>query len=302
MFSAVTLDQLRALIAVAEEGGFSAAGRRLGRVQSAISQSIQALEAGLEVQLFDRAAKTPVLTEQGRVLLDQARQVVLEAAALGAQAKAMTKGMEPELSLAIDNLFPSAPLLFSLQALRGQFPDLSVTLITAPIFGAERRLREGGAHIALCSFRPGQDAALVAQPLTTIDMVPVAAPDHPLAHHGGPIPREVLARHVQLILTDPAAPPEAPSFGVIGAKVWRFVDLGRRLDFLRAGFGWGAMPRHMVGDLIAAGDLAELALVEPSLLPRRVPIQAVHARERPPGPAGRWFLDHLQAACGEAMV
>ncbi len=297
MLNAMTLDQLRVLAAVAETGSFSAAGRRLGRVQSAISQQVQSLEAILGLPLFDRTLKSPTLTESGQVLLGQARQVLAEAAALQAQAAAMGGGMEPELTVAVDNLFPSPPLLNALRALRGQYPDLTVTLYTAPILAAERRLREGAAHIALCGLMPGDGGDLVAQHLTSIAMIPVAAADHPLARHGAPLPREMLGRHVQLILTDPAAPADSPNFGVISPRVWRFVDLGRRLDFLRAGLGWGNMPEHMVAPLIQSGELSVLTLTEPGLLARRIPIHAIHARDRPPGPAGRWFLERLLAAC-----
>ncbi len=299
MLESVTLDQLRILLAVAETGSFSAAGRKLGRVQSAVSQSIQTLEANLGIPLFDRTMKAPSLTDGGRSLLAKARQVLFEMAALQSQATAMRAGMEPELTLSIDNLFPSRPLLSSLRALRRQFPDLPVTLYTAPILAAARRLREGAANIALCAILPGDGADLVATPLTFIEMTPVSAPDHPLAIHGAPLTREMLSRHVQLILTDPAAPPDAPNFGVIGSRVWRFVDLSRRLDFLRAGLGWGNMPTHVVAPLIETGELAALVLSEPHLLTRRIPMHAVHPRVRPPGPAGRWFLDQLLTACAE---
>ena len=47
MLDRLTLDQMRVLVAVVETGSFSAAARRLGRVQSAISQSVQSLEAAL---------------------------------------------------------------------------------------------------------------------------------------------------------------------------------------------------------------------------------------------------------------
>jgi DNA-binding transcriptional LysR family regulator len=296
MIGAMTLDQLRVLIAVAEEGGFSAAGRRLGRVQSAISQAVQTLETSLGVALFDRTTKTPTLTDAGKALLGQARQVLSEAAALQAQASAIGDGMEPELTLAVDNLFPSPPLLASLRALRQRYPDLPVTLYTAPIMAAERRLREGAASIALCGLSPGRDADLVAVPLTSIEMKTVAAADHPLARQGAPLSREDLARHVQLVLTDPSAPSDSPSFGVISPRIWRFVDLGRRLDFLRAGFGWCNMPTHLVAPLIETGELVALDLVEVSPF-GRIPIHAIHARDRPPGPAGRWFIEHLLSAC-----
>ena len=52
MLDNLTLDQMRVLIAVAEEGSFSAAARRLGRVQSAISQAIQTLEENLRLTLW----------------------------------------------------------------------------------------------------------------------------------------------------------------------------------------------------------------------------------------------------------
>ena len=42
MLDALTLDQMRIFVAVVDEGSFSAAARKLGRVQSAVSQSIAA--------------------------------------------------------------------------------------------------------------------------------------------------------------------------------------------------------------------------------------------------------------------
>jgi DNA-binding transcriptional LysR family regulator len=65
----VSLDQLRTFIAAADEGSFSAAGRRLRRAQSVVSQVLAKLEGQLGVRLFDRSARLPVLTDQGRALL-----------------------------------------------------------------------------------------------------------------------------------------------------------------------------------------------------------------------------------------
>ena len=297
MLDAVTLDQLRSLIAVAETGSFSSAGRKLGRVQSAISQSIQALEASLGLQLFHRTHKKPELTDVGRAVLTHARQILADTTALRAHAIALAAGMEAELILAVDNLFPTKPLLDSLKALTREFPDLPVTLYTAPIFAAERRLREGGANIALCGLPPGRVTDLVARPLTFVEMIPVVAASHPLGQDGEPVSRETLGRHIQLVLTDPSGPQDGSSFGVISARIWRFVDLATRLECLRAGFGWCNMPRHIVELLIANGELVELIMAEASHLPPRLPMHAVHARDRPPGPAARWFLDRLFQAC-----
>jgi len=75
MLDGVSLDQLRTFIAAADEGSFSAAGRRLRRAQSVVSQTLANLEWQLGVKLFDRSAPPPLLTDQGGALLADARTV-----------------------------------------------------------------------------------------------------------------------------------------------------------------------------------------------------------------------------------
>src|SRR6516164_7123032 len=106
MIDPLTLDQMRVLIAVADAGSFSAAARKLGRVQSAISQSIQTLEMTLRLTLFDRSGKTPRLTDAGRALVGDARALIVAAGALRARAQSMANDVEPELTLAVDAIFP----------------------------------------------------------------------------------------------------------------------------------------------------------------------------------------------------
>ena len=65
MLDGLSLDQVRTFIAAVDEGSFSAAGRRLGRAQSVVSQTLGQLEGQLGVKLFDRGARYPVLTEAG---------------------------------------------------------------------------------------------------------------------------------------------------------------------------------------------------------------------------------------------
>src|SRR5262245_13317476 len=116
MLDRLTLDQLRTLVTVAEEGSFSAAGRRLARVQSAVSQTIQALEFTLGIALFDRSAKSPVLTDAGRALLEDARRVIAGADALRARAESIASDVEPELTLAVEAMFPNFILMRCLEA------------------------------------------------------------------------------------------------------------------------------------------------------------------------------------------
>ena len=112
MFDPLTLDQMRALVVVAEAGSFSAAARRLGRVQSAISQSVQTMEATLGVALFDRSTRTPALTEAGPAIVKDARAMLESAKAMRAHAESIAEDVEPEMTLAVDSIFPT-PLLMA---------------------------------------------------------------------------------------------------------------------------------------------------------------------------------------------
>ena len=104
MIGNLTLDQLRVLVTIADTGSFSAASRELRRAQSAISQAVANLEGIQGVELFDRRGHRPLLTEVGRVLVDQARLVLASATRFEAVAASTRAGVEPELTIAIDPL------------------------------------------------------------------------------------------------------------------------------------------------------------------------------------------------------
>ena len=294
MIGSLTLDQLRVLTTIADTGSFSAAGRRLGRAQSAISQAVATLEAAQGITLFDRSSFRPVLTDVGRVLVTQARNVLAGATRFEAVAADTREGTEPELAVAIDPLVPIAAFIESLHALRAAFPFLPVSFSTEGLGGAERRLRSGDASLALCILLPSVPDDVAALPLLGIDLVPVVSPDHPLARVGSPVTVTDLEEHVQLVLSDPAAP-DGPSYGIIGTSAWRFVDLARRLDFLLAGLGWCRMPEHVVAPYLADGRLIALAIEgDPARATGPLTIYAARMRNRVLGRAGSWLLNELQ--------
>src|SRR5450432_300186 len=111
MLDAVTLDQLRAFVTVVEEGSFSAAARKLRRVQSAVSTAMANLEKQLGVPIWDRSTKIATLTDRGQAVLAAARRVLLEVDGLGQLTAGMAKGLEGAVSLCVDALFPLSALV-----------------------------------------------------------------------------------------------------------------------------------------------------------------------------------------------
>src|SRR6202045_3848564 len=128
MLDRVSLDQLRTFIAAVDEGSFSAAGRKLRRAQSVVSQTLANLEAQLGVKLFDRSGRYPLLTDEGRALLNDAKAVADGMDGFKARAKTMREGLEPELSLSIDAMYPMRALTEAVGAFRTAFPYTALRL------------------------------------------------------------------------------------------------------------------------------------------------------------------------------
>jgi DNA-binding transcriptional LysR family regulator len=253
---------------------------------------MQTLEENLRLTLFDRSGKTPVLTDAGRMVLNDARQVVQRAEALRMHAETMAGGAEPELAFAVDPLFPTDVLMESLRALQAAFPCLSVTLLTEGLGATEQRLRDGQARFAIYSILTTGAEDLEADFLTHIAMVPVVLTTHPLADEPGPLTREILEQQIQLVVTDRSSLTQNLRGGIYSLRIWRFADFSTRLDYLLGGFGWCHMPWHMVREHIREGRLKLLDISQSEGM--TMAIHVVRQRGTRLGPASRWFVEDLR--------
>jgi DNA-binding transcriptional LysR family regulator len=292
MFDGVSLDQLRTFIAAADEGSFSAASRRLRRAQSVVSQTLANLEGQLRVKLFDRSGHLPVLTDQGRALLADARAVAGDVDLLKARAKRLAGGLEPEVSVAVDVAFPLAPFTAAVAAFQKEFPatllrfDIESSAVIEPVL--DRRCAVG--VMASLKIAPPQ---LTREPLLAIRTPMVVSPQHPLAAHGALIPAAILAEHIQLVHADPSDLSRPGGLGLLSPRVWRLSHVGAKLAFLRAGLGFGLMPLHMVEADLASGALIQITGESAPPEGHLITMSAVYRTDTPPGPAGRWFIDRL---------
>jgi DNA-binding transcriptional LysR family regulator len=292
MLDGVSLDQIRTFIAAADEGSFSAAGRRLHRAQSVVSQTLANLEGQLSVKLFDRRGHLPVLTDQGRALLADARSVAGHVDLLKARAKSLAGGLEPELSVAVDVIFPDATFTGAVAAFQRQFPatllrfDIESSAVIEPVLAGRCAIGVVGSW----ALAPPQ---LTHEPLLTIALHTVVAAQHPLATQRGRIPLSILAEHIQLTHVDPS---DYGSFEprLKVPRVWRLSHLGAKLAFLRAGFGFGGMPLHVIEADLASGRLVEITTEDAPFGGRLIEMWAIYRTDSPPGPAGRWFIDRLR--------
>lgn len=287
-----TLDQLRVFLTVVETGSFAAAARRLGRATSVISYAIANLESRLGLVLFERdATRRPVLTVAGRAVLGEARAVAHGIDGLRAKARGLLGGLEAEVNLAVDVLLPTARVVDALKAFQQEFPTVALRLHVETLGAVAQLLLDRTAVLGVGGPLAADIAGLERIDLGSVELIPVARPNHPLAGEAGAMPGAA-REHVQLVLTDRSTLTQGRDFAVASSRTWRLADLGAKHALLLAGLGWGNMPAPMVAEDLRAGRLVRLALAAGAAA--RYPFYAIYRTETPPGPATAWLLQRLR--------
>jgi len=291
----LSLDQMRAALAVADLGSFSAAARTFNRTQSAVSYAVTTIEQQLGIALFDRSdGQKPRPTETGRVLLREMEAVVRRADEIRKQARAIGKGQELELVITIDAVFPVECLAATLKEFEGKFSTVQIHLNIEVMGAVQRDVLDGKSVLGVIGSLPVLPPGLIGDALPPIVRIPVAARDHPLSR-GTPecrLPHRLLLDHVQIVHSERSALTEGRDFSVYSGRTWRVNDLAAKRDLLIAGIGWGYMPTHCVGKDVTAGALRRL-WVEDLRDENTIALIVVRRRDRLLGPAARWMVSRL---------
>lgn len=294
MLDSVSLDQLRTFLAAVEEGSFSAAGRRLGRAQSVVSQALANLEGQIGVRLFERTGHKPLLTPESRALVEEARKVAGSMDQFKARARGLAGGLEPELSVVVDVMFPIDQLTAAVGDFRAEFPDTPLRLHVEALGAVIEPVLDGRCSFAIMGSLPEAPRGVVTERVSSVEMTVVVSPLHPLSVHRNGADARHLAEHVQLVLTDRSKLTEGQDFGVASARTWRLADLGAKHAFLRAGLGWGGMPYHLVEADLTSGQLVEVKVERFAPSPYVMTMSAAYMADTPPGPAGQWMIEKLR--------
>ncbi|WP_186066961.1 LysR family transcriptional regulator [Burkholderia gladioli] len=285
------LDQLRVFVTVVEAGSFSGAARRLNRAQSVVSYAVANLEAQLGVPLFERGKRRPRLTPAGEVVFADARKLDMLMGQLQAKTAGLKGGVEAELSLAVDVMFPLPRLVEGLQAFAQAFPTVALNLTIEALGGVMKLVLDGHCTLGISGPVPNWPDAIDARSIGAIELVTVAAPGHPLAKRQKRIPLSQAREHTQLVLADRSELTEGQSFGIHATRTWKVADLGAKHRLLLAGLGWGSMPMHLIEDDLRSARLVPVRLSDRESI--RYDLSLIRREDRASGPAARWFGDYL---------
>ncbi len=287
------LEQIRLFVSVAERQSFSAAARELKRVQSAVSNGIALLEADLGVTLFERSSgRQPRLTDEGRVLLAEARRCCASASAC--------RGARWGWRAARAAAAPGPGRGDALPAGAGQpgsagaaLPSLEVQVSSGGQGDVTRRLLEEQADLGLLFHHERMPESLERRRLGSVEMVTVCGAGHPLAGLQR-VSRRELAQHRQLLIVPQQS--GYPGGEQISPQVWRLDSFYSMAELLMRNLGWAWLPRHVVQYPTYDRLMVELTS---DWMPPALVVELVWRRNEVLGPAAAWlgetFTRHLRA-------
>ncbi|WP_158240475.1 LysR family transcriptional regulator [Telmatospirillum siberiense] len=290
-----SIDQITTFLAVVEHGNFSAAAKMMNRPQSSVTYAIQKLETDLGITLFDRSARLPILTTEGRALVPMARRLALEMRTLQRSADSMAQGIERKLLLAVDCAFPTARLIAVLARFNREFPIVRARITIDSLHAVAMAVVDGTATLGIAGPVIAQFPELASHPIGMIARVPVAAPDHPLGLMTGPIPPEAFREQVQIVMANASRHPRQRMFNSPEGVIWRINDMGFKKNAILSGLAWGRLPLALARADLDAGRLVRLEAegVTDSDWCRPLPMHLAYRRDDILGPAARWIRQAL---------
>ncbi|HDN9014432.1 TPA: LysR family transcriptional regulator [Aeromonas salmonicida] len=286
-----SLEQLKALLAAAETGSFSAAARKLGKAQSVVSTAISNLEIDLGLELFDRSARYPVLTEAGTRIHQEATILLAQSERLQAIAGELAAGVESRLTLAIDDDSHLPWLGSLLEEFATRYPGVELELLFPLMEDVTELLKSGRAQLGISYQKERPEWELASCSLGSVKMPLVVSPVHPLARKT-PLRESDLQGARQLMVTGRREGTERHRFRLSAQVWWVEGDLGI-LELVKLGLGWASVPDFLLHRPLARG---EVVVLNPDFIAlAELALELQWYRARPLGQAGRWLKEALLA-------
>jgi DNA-binding transcriptional LysR family regulator len=285
-----TLLQLRSFVTVVDEGGFTAASRRLGLSQPAVSRAVASLEKELGLPLLVRGRDAVSLTDAGSLALAHAREVVRHLTSMRTEVSALAGEITGTLSLASLPSVTGTLVAPQLRIFAERHPAVTIRLLEGSELEVRDWLDQGAAEAGVVSLPiKGLDSAV----LGTQDMVAVVPADNRLAGWDE-VDYVELAKEPFIRSTGGCAEvftPVAKRVGVEFDVAFEAREMSAVLEIVRAGLGVSILP------LAGLPALPDEVVVRP-LVPRTIRRLGVAVSASASAPA-RAFLEQIAALAPE---
>lgn len=256
----VTLEALEVLDAIARKGSFAAAAAELFKVPSAVSYTVQKLEQDLEIVLFRKQGRRSVLTEAGKVLLEQGRELLDASQRLAVAAKKTHHGWEPVFNVAIDSILSFDFIYPVLAQFYGIHPDIEINLFEEVLGGAHEAIRVGRADLVVgVGLEQGLSSGMRYQAVREIEWIFAVAPEHPLTREPLPLTAAAIEQYRFIVCKDSAREQAPQSRRMLSKRPALGVpSITEKIRAQCLGLGVGFLPAHRIQSELEHGLLVAL--------------------------------------------
>ncbi|GGK75392.1 LysR family transcriptional regulator [Amphritea balenae] len=291
----VTLEQWRMLKAVVEHGGFSHAAAAVHKSQSSIHHAIQKMEQMLNVKLLQVKGRKAHLTDAGRLLLQRAEHLLESSANIDALAASLNAGEEAEISIAVDQTFPTEYVGAVLEQFAAEYPNTRIQLYETVLSGAAEALIQGQVDMAIAGSGVSH---FLAEPLFAVDFIAVAAPAHPVFDQcsvAEPLLIEQLSNYRQLVTRDSALSRNEDSGWLEADQRWTVSNIATSVEMICRGMGFAWIPVTRIKELLLREALVPIPLQAGSC--RSMMLHLYYARQEGSGPGVQRLAELFHQCC-----
>ena len=303
-----TLEQWRILQAVVDHGGYAQAAEALFRSQSSLNHAVKKMESQLGVQLLEVKGRKAFLTEAGEALLRRSRVLTDTASELEKLAENIDMGWEPQLTLAIEAIYPRDLLFKALARFYPESRGTRIRIIDSILTGTEEHILAQDVDLAIAGIVP---KGHTGERLGQIEFVMVVHKSHKLAldltseaidnEQGGnsaerpgageKVTAQELMNQLQIVIKDSGQKPDNSRGWLRAEQRWTVDSFERAIQVLKQGLGFCWLPRHEIAEELASG---ELVAIEVSYLSERsATLNLVVPNPDLLGPGGRRLYEIL---------
>lgn len=256
MRNAITLDALRAIEAISQQGSFAAAAKSLFKVPSALTYTIGKLENDLGVTLFDRSKQRAILTPAGKLVLAQGRELLVATSALEDAVHQLETGWETHLVITHDTLVPLNPIL-DLVADFSRLNKMTELLINEEVLsGSWESLLSNKAQIVVGASGELPKGHFNITEIAQVDFCFALSKGHPLLAKRGAVTSVEIKQYPSIVVADSSTAKTTRSTGLLdSSQTIRVTSMAAKIQAQVQGVGIGFLPKHMIKEELAAGKL-----------------------------------------------
>jgi DNA-binding transcriptional LysR family regulator len=263
----MTLEQIKMFVTVAQSGSIAAAAQSLCKTQSAISISLKRLQEELKLELLHREQYRLSLTESGYKLLRHCEFLLKQQLNIETIAQHLTSGLETKIHIVYEAICHSELIFSAIAEVQKSYPLTELYVSSENNLGAIKSLIDGRGDMAISPWmdRFHELADFDTLPFGRFKIITVI-------HKKAVLRPNIMPTFVSELEHLPLLVPQTMLFQLDLERLFGFVspsqirtnDVWAQKAMLMNGAGWGYIPKHLIENELASGELIELKMEQVS--------------------------------------